>query len=214
MSSLPQKRFYVYTLTDPQNHIFYVGKGTGDRIHQHETEARSVCACHKCCKIRKIWRAGEQIRKYYVFETDDEREAYQEEERLIQEIGMRNLCNKTVGGIGTRSRTNEEMEALQVAVEAYDRQRRIERGHDPDLIAWEREVEDVRKELQQRAREQQHQRNQELRERERQKERKRILEARRIQENAADRQRRKELNQRWDEERHQRWLERRNRNEK
>lgn len=42
MSSIPQ-RFYIYTLAYPPEMggaIFYVGKGQGYRIEQHEREAR------------------------------------------------------------------------------------------------------------------------------------------------------------------------------
>jgi hypothetical protein len=46
-----QKRYYVYALAFPQNYyddgndlsdvVFYIGKGTGDRIDSHEMEAEN-----------------------------------------------------------------------------------------------------------------------------------------------------------------------------
>ena len=34
-------QFYVYTLAYPDGKVFYVGKGSGYRIDQHEMEART-----------------------------------------------------------------------------------------------------------------------------------------------------------------------------
>lgn len=123
----PVKRFYVYTLTDPHDKIFYVGKGCGQRVFDHEKEARRGCECHKCRKIRKIWRNGGQIHKYYVFETDDEEAAYKHEEDLIADIGMKNLCNKRIGGRGNRSISNEEIERIKINIVIIERAKEQER---------------------------------------------------------------------------------------
>jgi hypothetical protein len=80
ISPFPQstKRYYVYTLAYPTGKIFYVGKGTGDRIHQHEYEAARLgkassyyySNAEKHAVIREIWAKGEQVKKEIVFETD------------------------------------------------------------------------------------------------------------------------------------------------
>lgn len=113
----PSKRFYVYTLADPHDKIFYVGKGCGPRVFQHEDEARKGCECHKCRKIRKIWRIGGEVRKYIVFETDNEDEAYEHERQLICDIGLKSLCNVTEGGRGKRSMTDDDIARMKIAIE-------------------------------------------------------------------------------------------------
>lgn len=96
MDSVPQ--FYVYVLARPNGKPFYVGKGKGGRVYDHEKEARSGHRCHKCNVIRKIWKQGGQVQRYIVFATSDEQEAYQHEKDLIALYGRKTLCNRTDGG--------------------------------------------------------------------------------------------------------------------
>jgi len=98
-------RFYVYLLLDPAGQPFYIGKGSGGRILDHEREARSGHDCPKCDAIRAIWSAGGQIVKTIVFETDDEQEALVREAELIEQYGLTTLTNKVAGGRGTRGNT-------------------------------------------------------------------------------------------------------------
>lgn len=44
--------FYVYTLAYPDSKVFYVGKGTGKRIDDHEREARKGVQSYKKLKHR------------------------------------------------------------------------------------------------------------------------------------------------------------------
>ena len=37
--------YYVYKLRRPNGRAFYVGKGIGDRVFQHENEARHPMVC-------------------------------------------------------------------------------------------------------------------------------------------------------------------------
>ncbi len=97
--STTPKLFYVYVLSRPDGRQFYVGKGQGQRVDEHEREARRGCKCHKCCIIRKIWRTGGNISKAVVFRTDDEFAAYQREAELIAAFGVRNLANVRPGAI-------------------------------------------------------------------------------------------------------------------
>ena len=47
--------FYVYQHKNPNTkEVFYVGKGTGDRINDHEREARRGVCSKKTNKINKI----------------------------------------------------------------------------------------------------------------------------------------------------------------
>jgi len=92
----------------PDGRVFYVGKGSGDRINQHEREAERGCACHKCNIIRKVWRSGGEIQKEIVFRTSDEREALDYEIELIRHYGRENLANLTDGGDGASGRVMSE----------------------------------------------------------------------------------------------------------
>ena len=40
--------YYVYTLAYPDGTVFYVGKGSGNRIQHHEQEALRGHDCPKC----------------------------------------------------------------------------------------------------------------------------------------------------------------------
>lgn len=80
-------KFYVYTLSYPPEmggHVFYVGKGKGKRMDEHETEAARIKASGcKVDAIRMIWAAGYQVVKAKVCETDDEDEALRTEYDLL-----------------------------------------------------------------------------------------------------------------------------------
>jgi DNA-binding XRE family transcriptional regulator len=77
------KTWYVYTYSYPDGQVFYVGKGTGQRLFSHEREARSGCSCAKCQTVREIWESGNPIKKDIVVETFDEAEALRAESNLI-----------------------------------------------------------------------------------------------------------------------------------
>jgi hypothetical protein len=96
---LPGK-YYAYVLMRPDGSVFYVGKGTGNRINEHEGEARNGAQSHKCNIIRKVWSEGGQIIKQKVAFFDDEEEAYDLEISLIAFFGLENLANKRNGGEG------------------------------------------------------------------------------------------------------------------
>lgn len=72
-------RWYVYALAYPDGRVFYVGKGTSDRILEHEQEARSGGTSRKCDIIRSIWASGGQVVrvKLAFFNTDEEALAYE-----------------------------------------------------------------------------------------------------------------------------------------
>jgi hypothetical protein len=123
MASVP--RFYVYVLARPNGKPFYVGKGQGRRVYDHEREARNGHQCHKCNVIRKIWRKGGEVQRYTVFTTDDERAALDYEVSMIALYGRRTLCNLTDGGDGV-SNPSEETRARMRA--AYTRKSPEERA--------------------------------------------------------------------------------------
>lgn len=89
----PEGKFYVYTLARPVKGVFYVGKGSGPRVNEHEREAGKGHKCYKCYVIRKVWREGGEIGKEIVFVTSNEQEALDYEKNLIMEYGIFKLVN-------------------------------------------------------------------------------------------------------------------------
>lgn len=93
-------RFYVYTLTDPRDgEVFYVGKGSGHRIDDHEAEARKGVHSRKCRRIRDIWDDGHKVQKAIASWHEDENAALSVEQMLIAKIGLDNLTNVLPGGV-------------------------------------------------------------------------------------------------------------------
>lgn len=87
--NLPDGFFYTYLLLTPEQEPFYVGKGKGIRVLQHEIEALRETAIHKsnpykCNKIRKIINSGQEViyRIDRVF-NHDEAACLRREEELI-----------------------------------------------------------------------------------------------------------------------------------
>lgn len=96
------KKWYVYSLNDPETNIpFYIGKGQRYRMYNHYYNTKK----HKIPngnfrlydKIRNIIDSDKSINYKIIFQTDDEKEAYDKEFELIQEIGINNLCNLFLG---------------------------------------------------------------------------------------------------------------------
>jgi len=106
-------RWYVYTLVDPRDgEIFYVGKGTGSRVHQHEKDAlnqKTVCS-KKINKIRDIQARELEVEKRFCAYFWDEQAAYDHETDLIEEIGLGNLTNILPGGQKAWERRRQERE--------------------------------------------------------------------------------------------------------
>jgi hypothetical protein len=92
------RRYYVYILKDPfTNEIFYVGKGTDDRIDSHEKEASGGGMSEKCQRIRSIWSKNRGIQRCKVRENLTSGEAEYIEAKVIREIGLDKLTNQKFG---------------------------------------------------------------------------------------------------------------------
>ena len=97
-----QARWYVYELFDPRDGVtFYVGKGSGKRIHAHEKDAAAGKVCsRKINKIKELWFADLEVGKRINAVFWSEASAYDHETDLIDEIGLDNLTNVMAGGSG------------------------------------------------------------------------------------------------------------------
>lgn len=90
----PLKKNYTYVLIDPRtDSVFYVGKGTGTRLEQHEREADHVDN-PKTRRINAIKAEGLKHIELVVARFDDDREALAAEAVLIHWVyGISNLTN-------------------------------------------------------------------------------------------------------------------------
>lgn len=125
--------FYVYVLHRADGDPFYVGKGQGFRVLEHEAEARNtVRLTHKLNVIRKLQREARPI----FYEIDslhvEETAALARERELIRligrhDLGLGPLANQTDGGEGTSpSEESRQRHRESLAGEnAEDEERRV-----------------------------------------------------------------------------------------
>lgn len=109
----PLKPHYVYVLVDPlqNNEIFYVGKGTSQRGHDHYKEALRPDAqdSQKIGRIKSIHDQGSKplVRVIGRFDTEDR--AYAVESTLIHWVyGLENLANIQPGRGHRQIRSRKE----------------------------------------------------------------------------------------------------------
>jgi len=92
-------KWYVYELVDPRtNSVFYVGKGKGERVHQHEREAAKGICSEKTNRINEILSFGLEIGKRKIAYFWSEQDAYDYEAEVIAQYGLDNLTNAIPGG--------------------------------------------------------------------------------------------------------------------
>lgn len=91
--------YYVYTLADPlSREVFYVGKGTGNRIFAHVTESiDSPNENDKLTRIREIHARQQQVLYEIIRHGMTEAEALEVESALIDFIGLKDLANLVAG---------------------------------------------------------------------------------------------------------------------
>lgn len=91
--------YYVYLLINPTtNNVFYVGKGTGNRIFNHINDAiSSPLKSDKLDIIRSIHSQGKQVKLSIIRHGLTEKEAFEVEAALIDFIDIGELANIVSG---------------------------------------------------------------------------------------------------------------------
>lgn len=126
-------RFYVYVLCKPDGTPFYVGKGLGRRVFQHEAEAwNTTRKSHKLNVIRRIRRDGGEVAYAIDGLFEAEVEAHARERELIALYGRHDqgcgpLTNQLDGGEGAANPSAEVQarHAASLGGDAEDPERRV-----------------------------------------------------------------------------------------
>lgn len=114
--------FYVYALIDPRNEkVFYIGKGTGNRVFSHEIESGKSRESEKkkIQQIREIENSGYSVKRLIVNWGLSENEAFVAEATLINLLNRMpdiQLTNEVSGHHVHESLTTEEFELKYGAV--------------------------------------------------------------------------------------------------
>lgn len=97
-SVIEKMDYYVYLLIDPENQVFYVGKGVGNRIFAHiNTAIADATTSDKLDKIRAIRAEGFEVNHIIHRHGLTEKEAFEVEAALIDFIGLSGLTNQVQG---------------------------------------------------------------------------------------------------------------------
>lgn len=102
----PTHGYYTYGLICPLNNdLFYIGKGKGNRVYDHERLAGNGAKGAKNERIQKILNAQTHVNHVIFSRHNDESEAYANEKMMIDKIGFDHLTNisTAVGASGNRS---------------------------------------------------------------------------------------------------------------
>jgi hypothetical protein len=119
--STPTAKYYVYGLSRPNGKVFYVGKGSRNRMYAHAREAKSGHKCHKCNVIRKIWRGKGEIAYCTYWAGNNEDEAFEQEQYWIAFYGLETLTNRTAGGEGLREYEYTDEHRKRISEKALER---------------------------------------------------------------------------------------------
>ena len=96
--------YYVYLLKDPETHeVFYVGKGTGNRVFQHMRAATGSEESDKLERIRQILARRGEVKPVIHRHGMTEDQALEVEAALIDFVGLDALSNR-VHGLNSRER--------------------------------------------------------------------------------------------------------------
>jgi len=118
-------QFYVYALCRIDGSPFYIGKGKGDRVLQHERDALGPALSYKLNTIRSMAKKGEPLRYRIIELFEDESQCHAREKAEILRIGRHDLgtgplTNLTDGGEGTSGLSEETRRRIDEALHGPD----------------------------------------------------------------------------------------------
>lgn len=108
-------RWYVYEILDPRfdpPFVFYLGKGTGDRMYEHAAFTRRMLKAGKDGKVKpgnvldlqprhkrliEIWDSGMDELYRVPYRTNNECDAYRAEAERIEKHGLEKILNEQYG---------------------------------------------------------------------------------------------------------------------
>lgn len=113
--------YYVYGLIDPRtNQIFYIGKGTGNRVFEHEKESLNSPDSDKLKTISEINALGLNVKKIIINNNLTETEAFAAEAVLINAfnyVSDAGLTNIVAGHHSAEALSVEDFEKIYGAEE-------------------------------------------------------------------------------------------------
>lgn len=99
ISVIEKLGYYVYFLLQPETEeIFYIGKGTGNRVFAHASDALTNASPNeKLDTIRAIHASGRSVKHVIHRHGLTEKEAFEVEAALIEYVGLDKLTNQVHG---------------------------------------------------------------------------------------------------------------------
>ena len=147
MINITKHVYYVYYLIDPRDKsIFYVGKGTGNRISQHVEDAKKGISGPKCDVIRDILDDGLKVKEKIIKKFKSEDLAYEYEKDQIEKIGLENLTNIAPGGRKITSEIYYQRKEARQTIKALGKIYRKLVKYDEFTFTWCGIVKDLEKE--------------------------------------------------------------------
>ena len=132
-------KYYVYALATPDNNIFYIGKGTGARLWQHEKVAEMIKETNggeeaqkvteKIKEIQNIWKNNEEPKKIIIKYGLTEAEAFAAESALINLLNYpdKKLTNIANGHASDREKTSRIKNSKAMTVDTFLKDCSVER---------------------------------------------------------------------------------------
>lgn len=116
--TIEKLNYYVYSLVDPRNNkVFYIGKGTGNRIFAHiQGIAEKNRKSEKIEMIKDILNNKLDVIHFIVRHGLTEKEAFEIESAIIDFIGVENLTN-IVSGHHSDTRGIKTVEEIKILYE-------------------------------------------------------------------------------------------------
>lgn len=145
---IKHQMFYVYKLVDSRDDsIFYIGKGTGDRLNLHTAQVRKGYLPHGNIKlynrIAEILDSGNEVLATKIFISKDAFLCLTIEARLIYEYGFGQLCNMVNSAEAPRDKKHgvKRESFLEYTFSDSDRDRRS------FLFDYNREYDELRRDV-------------------------------------------------------------------